>query len=215
MPPAPTATPARVKLPALNDSQVVILQALAKCPPGTGLTRERLAATGAAVNAGNVGPAFKSVLENYPGSLYGLGLVRPVQHPDEEMVWEATVRGRQLAASYKARRRVDADKIAPAVLDPVVKKFLPSRTYGLELYTDDDLKEIRTALGAAHAEIPLTALRAQIVNRRKQGAFVEPKDRARAAASRCLREFGVTGTVVEGLLTDAQVERLEALVAGE
>ena len=209
-----TATPAR-KQARLNDSQVRILQALAKCAPGTGLTRAKIAETGATVNSGNIGPAFKNVIENYPDSLYGLGLVRPVQHPDEELVWEATVKGRQLADRYKARKKATGDKVPGDTLDPIVKKFLPSRTYGLEDYTDDDLKEIRALLGSDYASLPLTSLRGQIVNRRKQGAFADRSGDAKKAAARCLREFGTNGTVIDGLLTDAQAEKLEKIVTGE
>lgn len=206
------ATATAPKVTPLNDSQVLILQALAKCEVGTGLNKVALAKTGAAINCGNLGPVFKQVLANYPDSLYGLGLVKPTQHPDEELVWEATAKGRAVADRYRARKVTGGAKVPGAVLDPVVKKFLPTRTYGLELYTDDDLKEIRALLGDDFATLPLTALRQQIVNRRKQGAFSSKEDRTRASVTRALKEFGTNGTVVDGLLTDAQIERLEGLL---
>ncbi len=207
--PAPTVPEVRMATAAksavrLNDSQVLILQALAKIPIGSpGLTRAAIVEkTGAVVNAGNIGPAFKSVLENYPESLYGLGFVKPVQMPESDLTWEATMKGRAVSERYKG-----------ATLDPVVRKFIPTRTYGLELYTDDDLKEIRSALGDEHATLPLVSLRQQIVNRRKQGSYADRSEYAKKAAARTLREFGMVGTVFAGLLTEDQVAKLEEMAA--
>lgn len=200
----------------LNDSQVRILQALDKVPAGVpGLTTAQLGekCPGAAVNSGNLGPAFRAVLDSYPDSLYGLGLVKPIKMPDSPLAWEITTKGRAAAATYKGRKRgvADSDRVPAAVLDQVVKKFIPTRTYGLELYTDADLKEVRAGLGSDYADVALSALRQQIVNRRKQGAFASKAETNKRAAARVLKEFGMGGTVFAGLLTDDQTATLEKL----
>jgi hypothetical protein len=125
----------------------------------SGLTRAEIEkkAPGVAVNAGNIGPVFKDYVDNYPDSLYARRYVKPIknaeEYEDEQVRWIITTAGKNAASKYKTLRKVTAEKIPPTVLDPVVKKFMALRTYGLELYTDDDLKEIRTACGDEFSEL--------------------------------------------------------------
>lgn len=196
----------------LNSSQVLILQALTKADKP--LTREQIEAksAGAAVNAGNIGPVFKEVLENYPDSLYGLGFVRPEKAEDGTVTWNATAKGKAASAKVKTRKRNGIQRVPNGTIDPVVKKFKPTRTYGFELYTDDDLKEIRAACGDEHKDVPLTDLQAQIIARRKQGAYADEAATVGKAVARVLREFGPDGTVLKNLLKPDQCNRLKGLV---
>jgi hypothetical protein len=198
----------------LSESQVLILQALAKAG-AAGLTRDQITAkAGVAPTAGNVGPVFAHLKDTFPESLTARGLVQVAKRPDEQTTWEITAKGLSVADKYRARKKVDAAKVPPKTLDPVVKKFLPTRAYGLELWTDDDLKEVRSQLGADHADLPLTALRQQIVNRRKQGAFADKSEGRRRAIERVLKDFGLGGRVHDGFLSEEQVAALEAMLDG-
>jgi hypothetical protein len=200
---------------ALNASQVYILKALTR---SNGMTREALereVGPSVACTPENLGPAYKETLEGnakYMGSLWGLGLVRPIY--DEvggEMVplWHATAKGRQMAASLKTRERPKKeDKVPPSLLDPVVRRFKATRTYGLELYTDDDILAIRQTLGSKWAHVPIEALRLQITARRKQGAFADPVAKIRRCIEKAIREFGPEGSILP-ILTPAQVDTLE------
>lgn len=163
----------------LNSSQVLILQTLAKAPRG--LTTDQLKAKSkGACNSGNLGPVFRDVLSNYPDSLYARGLVRCRRGEGESATWEATPKGHIAAEECRTRVRPDdAIQVPAAIIDPAVRTFMPTRTYGLEIYTDDDMTEIRDELGADYATANLDDLRMQIVNRRKQGAFQNPDDRLR------------------------------------
>ncbi len=202
---------------ALNASQVFILRALAK---SSGLTREALEAeVGANVSCSsdNLGPAYKETLEGngkYAGSLWGMGLVKPMY--DEvggQMVclWHATAAGRKLASTLKTRERSPAaDKVDPAVLDPIVRKFRTTRTYGLELYTDDDMRAIKSMCGAEAEGVTMEALRLQITNRRKQGAFADPQAKIRKCVEKAIREFGPDGTIAS-ILDEDQVAAMQAL----
>jgi len=195
----------------LNASQVLILQTLTKAPDG--LTTEDLAKkSGATVNSGNIGPVFKQTLENYPDSLYGLGLVKPVKMgEDEPTKWVITPKGQKQAGVMVTRKKYTGTKIDPKVLDSVVKKFMQVRTYGLELYTQDDLKEIRKACGDDYNDVPLDELRQQIVNRRKQGAFADPQEKTNRLVATILKAIGEEGELAK-ILTKEQVAKLEKLV---
>ena len=196
---------------SLNANQVLILQTLAKHPGG--LNGAALAKkSGAAVNAGNIGPAFDTVLDNYPNSLYALKMVRPEKRDDEGTVWVITKKGAAAAPTFKTLKKSASVKVPAEVLNPVVIKFSPTRTYGFELYTADDLKAIREQLGADYAEVGNEDLRMQIVGQRKRGAYGDPAAKVKVAVERAIRDFGPDGAL-KAVLSKKQVEELRELIA--
>ena len=196
---------------SLNANQVLILQTLAKHPGG--LNGPTLAKkSGAAVNAGNIGPAFDTVLDNYPNSLYALKMVRPEKREDEGTVWVITKKGEAAAPKFKTLKKSASVKVPAEVLNPVVIKFSPTRTYGFELYTADDLKAIREQLGADYAEVGNEDLRMQIVGQRKRGAYGDPAAKVKVAVERAIRDFGPDGAL-KAVLSKKQVEELRELIA--
>lgn len=205
--------------PKLSASQVLLLQALAQLPEGApGLTKEELKGRcGFAPSADTLGPGSKTMLAEHPDSLYGRGLVRPVQVGDDPVQWAATARGRKLAGTVKARRRVGAGCLAqlgPADLARVAR-LKDSRTYGFELYTAEDLRAVRELLPDGECRLADDdTLRQWLVNARKRGLFADRSAAVRKSVEKVLREFAPGGTVLDGLLTPEQVQRLLALVNG-
>jgi hypothetical protein len=194
----------------LNASQVLILQTLAKFPDG--LSTEVLATkSGATVNSGNLGPVFKLTLGNYPDSLFGLGYVKPNQYEEGPVLWTITPKGQKQAGVLVTKKKYTGVKIPGKVLDAQVIKFMKVRTYGLELYTLDDLKEIRTACGEEYKDVPLEELKQQIVNRRKQGAYADPQATTNRLVAAILKAIGEEGTLGK-ILTKEQITKLEKLV---
>ena len=203
----------------LNASQVHILQTLRKSDDG--LTRAQLASKcpdGTAITPANLGTAETS--DNHAGSLKVLGLVKPVSsrgagltEEDERdlIVWRITPKGDKLAEKLIARKRSSAPKVPAAKLDSAAKRLASLRTYSFELFTDADIKEIRDSLGADFAELPLTDIRQQIVNRRKQGAFADPAEKVRKAAAAAIRAFGADGTLAAGVLSKEVEAKLAKL----
>lgn len=195
---------------ALSSAQVLILQTLAKHPDG--LAGPALAKkSGAAVNAGNIGPAFSDFVANYPTSLHALKLVKAEKREEEGTVWVITKKGAKIAPTFKTIKRTESVKVPAEVLNPVVIKFSPTRTYGFELYTAEDLKAIREQLGTEYAEVGNDALRQQIVGQRKRGAYGDPKAKVKAAVERAIRDFGPDGTL-KTVFTAKQVEELRELI---
>lgn len=159
----------------LNNTQVIFLQLLVKHPKG--LTRDEINdETGIIPTPQLLGPTRKEDLPNWRGSLYQRGLVIPhlFEQDDGEnvVIWKVTPLGYKLAGKYKARTKLTPDGAIPAdVLDPIVREFKKSRTYGFEHYTDEDMQDIRDKLGEEYADQDLHELRLRIINRRKQGAY--------------------------------------------
>lgn len=197
----------------VNASQVRILKYMAKL--GRPVSREQLEEkSGATASAHNLGPVNKELLatNGYGDSLFGLGYVRPKQYEGEGVTWELTQKGQKAAAIYETAKRVDCSRVPSKILDPVVIEFMKTRTYGLERYTEGDLKEIRAKLGEDWADLPIGELQLQIVNRRKQNAFSSPEARKRRPAIMALSAFGPKGWVSKNLLTDEQVAKLEKII---
>ena len=193
----------------LNASQVLILQTLAKFPDG--LTRDKLAAkSGASCSTDNLGP--QQLNGNHVTSLYGMGLVKPVKHEEEECLWLPTKKGMKAAATYKTLKPRSSEKVPASLLDPLAAALQAARTYSMEQWTDEDVKELREKLGQDWAELPLNDLRQQVVNRRKQGAFSSPTERLRKAVDKTIKDFGPEGHLAK-VLTPKQVEQLQALVS--
>lgn len=193
----------------LNQSQVLILQCLAKFADG--LTTPELAKkSGATVNSGTVGPVFDSAVENYPESLHARKLVR-VEKREEGIVWKITAAGRKIAPTVKTRKRADTPRVPAEVLNPVVLNFAPTRTYGIEGYSLQDLAEIRNGLPAEFASMNLEDLREQITNQRKRGAYADPANKIITAVNRTIRDFGPEGTI-KAILSAKQVEELRSLL---
>jgi len=165
----------------LNGSQVLILKALAKAGPA-GMTRRQLKRV-APVNSDNLGPVHVESLENHPKSLIARGLVVVEEEDDGTKsvpVYRITAKGLEYAKTLKALPRLTRltyEKIPPKILDPAIRQVKEKRTYGLEQFTDMDLREILKLCGPKYADVPLDSLRQQIVNRRKRGAFAsKPED---------------------------------------
>jgi hypothetical protein len=157
----------------LSPTQVIVLKTLARSSQG--MTRGQIEEkTGVALTASIIGPIYVDDLHKHPESLYALKLVQPLMDENSSHIgdvqWHLTKVGRRMAESVKTREHIAA--VVPGnVLDPVVIKFRPTRTYGIEKYTDDDMREIISQLGEPYADVSLDALRQQIANRRKMGKY--------------------------------------------
>jgi hypothetical protein len=214
-----TLTP--VQKTNLNASQVMILQALAKSDEPLSKEDIEKVAPNAAVSAINLGPVFQETLEGanegngawrYSDSLYALGYVRPVKdnRDDKEVTcWEITAKGRKLVDKLVTRTKAAGNlKIPPEILDPIILKMRAVRTYGLNVWTDTDVKELRDKLPEEYRTISIENLRHRIVQRRQAGAFADPSKKRRMSIEKVLREFGPDGTVLQ-LLSNKQVDVLE------
>lgn len=155
----------------LTNTQVMILKCLARNP--NGLTREQLAdKTGVVCDNTTLGPVMQETVSNHPESLVGYRLVKVEKiSPYDPTVFKLTGGGEEAARAYNAVKRGQDDKVPPETLNPVVLSVRALKPYGLELFTDDDLKEIRSQLPEQHQDVKLVSLRQQIVNQRKQGAY--------------------------------------------
>lgn len=165
---------------ALSPSQVHILQAMRPKrgdddPPE--LTRaevERKAGVGAGIDV--LGPAYRETVEKHPDSLVGRGLVQSTYDIDESKVrYYLTARGLKYSTEFVTRKTgvEEDDRIPRRVLVAAVRPVKATRTYGIENYTEADLKEIRDALPEQYRHVGLEVIRQQAWNARKQGAFKE------------------------------------------
>lgn len=164
----------------LTNSQVMILKVLARNP--NGLTREQIAEkSGVVVDNTTLGPVLQETLSAHPECLIAYRFVRVEKiSPDAPTLYKLTPGGTQAANTYSVRKRGATDKVNPDKLDEVVLRIRPLKPYGIENFTDDDVKQIRSELPEEDQEVTIDSLRRQIANRRKQGAYsqneiVEPK----------------------------------------
>lgn len=157
----------------LTNSQVVILKTLLRNP--NGLTREALAdKSGVVVDNETLGPVYQETLTNHPDSLVAYRLVKVEKiDPTAPTLYKLTGGGIQAASMYSARKRGATDKVDPKALDKAVQSIRALKPYGLELFTEDDVKEVRELLPESEREVTVPSLRQQIVNRRKQGAYAD------------------------------------------
>lgn len=192
----------------MGPGQALILSTLAKWPMG--LTVEKLEEkAGVPVTPNNIGPITVESLVNHPDSLYARKLVRPVKpYEDEPYKWVITDAGKKLAEKVKGRKIGAKDKVDNDILDTAVVKFRTTRAYGMENWTDADIREVRGMLGSAYEMVELDDLKNQILARRKQGAYADPKEKFRKACERAIREFGPHGTIIKELLTEDQITTL-------
>jgi len=162
---------------SLSNAQVLLLQAIAKAPKG--LTREQIGEkSGVTPTIDTLGPVNKDTLGAHPDSLYGQKLISVSQDEGEEPLYKATPKGTTAAKEHSARVRMNGDdRVPPKALDAAVLKVRQFRTYGLELFTEADIAEVKRLLGPKYAKVPAEHLKQQIVNRRKQGAYTDPKVR--------------------------------------
>lgn len=163
------------KVLPLSNSQVLILKCLSRNP--NGLTREQInEKTGVVCDLDTLGPVYEESLMGHRDCLYSYGLVVPEKdEPGVPTVFRITQKGEEAAELYRARETGAKLKVDPKALDKAVLKIRALRTYGLELFTDDDVKEVRALLPDDFQGVSLTDLRQQIVNRRKQGAYATNK----------------------------------------
>lgn len=155
----------------LTNSQVLILKTLLRNP--NGLTREQITEKAqCVVDNTTLGPVYDETLDKHPGSLTSLRLVlRKKFTPDTPVIYLLSEPGKRAAQMYSARRIGAKDKVPAEVLNPVVLKIRPFKPYGIENFTDDDVKEIRAKLPEEHQEVTIDSLRRQIMNQRKIGAY--------------------------------------------
>lgn len=110
------------------------------------------------------------------GSLQALGLVTTDFFDDRgryKVYYTLTDKGREVALSYRVRDRVTDVTVPVDVLDRAVLAIRPTRTYGFELYTEEDLTAIRALLPADYHDVPLESLRSKVISRRKAGAYTD------------------------------------------
>lgn len=159
----------------LTNSQVIILKTLLRNPRG--LTREEIAEkSGVVVDNGTLGPVYVETETSHPDSLVSLRLVlREKRTPDDPVMYTLSSSGKKAAEAYSARKRGANDKVPADKLNPVVLKIRPLKPYGIENFTDDDIKEIRAKLPEEYQEVGIDSLRRQIANQRKVGAYAKDK----------------------------------------
>jgi hypothetical protein len=152
----------------MTPTQVNVLKVLSKSP--NGLTRKQLEEKVKAVMTTDIiGPTYAEDLHKHPDSLYGQGYVSPIADEDG-LRWYITHEGR--VTGERMRTRKPSFAVVPGnILDPVVIAFRPTRTYCFELYTDEDIQEIRSKLPSPYTQVLIPELRQQIVNRRKMGKY--------------------------------------------
>lgn len=156
----------------LTNSQVRILKTLLRNP--NGLTRDQLSDKSEVVcDADVLGPVREELIETHPESLVAYRLVQCSKDaPGMPNLFTLTPSGLEAANQYSARKRGAGDnKVPPEHLDMAVLSVRNLKPYGLELFTDDDVKQVRALLPDDYQEVPITLLRQQIVNRRKVGAY--------------------------------------------
>lgn len=210
---------------SLNASQVGILQLLARYEDG--LTRAQLEAKapeGVSLSPGNLGPSRKETLEGdtegtYSTSLFALGYVRPAVEPDDAgndtTRWHITPKGEKIAGKVKHKHASSRGvKIPHSKLDPLIQRMRATRIYGLEQWSDADLRELRDQLPEEYRDTPLDVLRTKCAGRRKAGAFADPSERIRKAAQAAISAFGRDGKLAKGVLTAEVESRLRKLVDG-
>lgn len=163
------------KILPLTNSQVRILHCLSR--NSDGLTREQIAEkTGVVVDAGTLGPVYDETLDSHPESLRSLRLVKIEKYsPDSPTLFVLTQAGVTAAEAYSSRKIGAKVKVDPKALDKAVKTVRLLKPYGLELFTEDDVKEVRALLPPEFQEVTVPDLRQQIVNRRKQGAYAQDR----------------------------------------
>ena len=165
----------------LTVSQIRTLQALVKAPRG--LTRAQIAQRGkTSVSAQQLGPAYqedawdpKYTTKGGPKSLVQLGLVRALQDGSDGLDtirYTITPAGKTAATSHFVRDHRDKPQVPAKALDQAVVTTRAPRAYGFEEYSHEDLAAVRALLGPRWHDLDLEDLRRQIVNRRKQGAYM-------------------------------------------
>lgn len=158
----------------LSATQVRVLQLLASAD---GLTKKEIEARLGLADV-DMGGSMQHGPSRDPNSLYNLGYVDPQREegPDGRDVvrFYLTDLGREAARTHQVRVSETA-RIPPAVLDPVVIAFRPTRVYGLERYTEEDWEALRAGLPEEYHHTPLPALCSRVLARRKQGAYKEVK----------------------------------------
>lgn len=155
----------------LTNSQVMILKTLAR--NSNGLTREDLAEkSGVVCDTDVLGPVLREQIMYHEDSLVAYGLVQAVKESHESpTVFVLTIEGEEASERYSGRKTGAKLKVDHKALDQAVLSIRNLKAYGLELFTDDDVKEVREMLPEEFQAVTLTDLKQQIVNRRKQGAY--------------------------------------------
>lgn len=221
----------------LNQSQVHILHALNSSPGG--MSRSAMAQStppGTSLGADNLGPVTDDPLDrgSNPTSLRARGLVSVQQFEDEPAVYSITSEGRKWAKRSAARTKLPDDQRIPGdILDTAVKQVRQNKSYGLELFTDADVDEVRSicctleldaqqnssdgcsngdadAVIERYANIEPDNIRLQMTNRRKMGAYSDPNVKKRAALVKLgtlLRDFGFQ---LDGDSEEAYIELCDA-----
>lgn len=161
----------------LTASQVLLLQALAEAPQGM-TSGELEKKTGVRPGTQSLGPIYQETLDKHPNSLYGRKMVTAMRWAeDQDVIFKITVKGRETAQTFSAKRHLSPNSgVPPKLLDPAVIAVRATKTYGLELFTENDLQQVLDLLPKKYHQIPLNDLRQRIVNRRKQGAFTQEKE---------------------------------------
>ncbi len=182
----------------LNSSQVHILQTLVQYPVGlTTAKLQEVCQDKASVSTNNIGPVNEETIEQggSPTSLRALGYVSCTRHEGQEPTWQLTAKGRAMAKRSSTRSRLDeSQRIPKEILDKAVKKVHPYKTYGFEVYTSNDLQEVRIFCGESYIHVTDENLRDQMVTRRKLGAFADPQAKTKAGLTKLLsllEEFGL------------------------
>lgn len=158
----------------LNNTQVRALHALLE---EDGLTGKELAAR-LGVKRVDMGGSSRHGPSRDPNSLYALGYVTPQVERElgkgEEVRYWLTEAGVSAARTHRVME-IPPVEIPADVLDPVVIAFRPSRSYGMDDYTEDDWVLLRSRLPEGYQDVPLGSLRNRAINRRKVGAYKEVK----------------------------------------
>lgn len=166
----------------LSAVQIRVLSAVVSTGD-EGITRSAITRITGAGNLEKIlGPVFKDdihVCDQRYGvrSLYSLGMVAPqVSHDDDSnsIVYVASDLGVKASKTLKGNKKLDRSKRIPnKVLAPAVQEARKTRTYTLEMYTDEDMQEIKDRLGPDYGWIALRDLWYQMINLRKTGVLAK------------------------------------------
>lgn len=195
---------------ALNRSQVRFLQVLSTLPKGEGMTiAEVEEKMGDNILQPFVGLGTRDPMESDEDSLYRMGYVRAEKQEEGRAIrWCITAAGRKQSDKMKTIDVLGEVRVPASTLDRITIMFGKTRTYGLEQYTDADMEELRMKLGEKYQGVSYVSLKQQIINRRKQGAFVDPAERRKKIVEKAIRDFGPDGSIISGLLNRKQIETL-------
>lgn len=123
----------------------------------------------------NLGPANLETVKNHPKCLWARGYVSAISVQEgirAVTVYRITDEGIKVVRSIRTKRySTFYGRIPDEVLDPVVIAYTRTATYGHDNFKEKDIERIKQKLPKEYWVIPWEEVKAQIVGRRKAGAY--------------------------------------------